>query len=374
MPRFVRLTAWALLITLIGFAAFYFWASSPTRPAADYAAVTTYDDAPRATPPDTFAVMTYNIGYLSGMTNNRPVPREASLFTQNLDAAADLIARAQPDLVGFQEIDLGARRSYDVDQLDALARRGAFAAAAIAVNWDEHYVPFPSMNPALHFGRVLSGQAVLSRFPILDHERLTLPRPATVSVSGLPSFFAPLSRRFYLDRLAQVVRIDVGGQPVVVINVHLEAYDPETREEQAREVLALYRRYRAEAPTLLIGDFNSLLPGTEAHPLMPPEQYAELERDRTMQVILQGEGLREAFWDGGPLEAAAKAAEAHTLTYAADEPRVKIDHIFYDADRIEAVGAFVLDGAEQPSDHRAVVMRFVLRPDSARAVVPVQHP
>jgi endonuclease/exonuclease/phosphatase family metal-dependent hydrolase len=321
-----------LAFLVLVFAGWFLWASASLRPTLAPAEVKRYAAAPAAAR-DTLTVMTYNIGYLSGMTNNRPVARTQDSFSSNLEAAVRIIDRARPDIIGFQEIDFGAARSFGVHQLDTLAMRGGYAAAAQAVNWDKRYVPFPSANPFMQFGRMASGQAVLSRYPIRTHERVVLERPATLFVYDA----------FYLDRLAQVVEVEA-GQPMVLINVHLEAFDRATRERQAAVVRDLYRQYRADYPVLLLGDFNSRLP-------------ADPSDDRTLATLLEIDGLAEAF----PDSLYRTQDTAAYGTYPSPEPSRKIDHIFYDARRFEVVEAYIVTGPDQPSDHRAVVARFVMR-------------
>ncbi|NBB75047.1 MAG: endonuclease, partial [Bacteroidetes bacterium] len=253
------------------------------------------------------------------------------------------------DIIGFQEIDVGAARSLYVHQLDTLAARLGYATSAMAINWDERYVPFPySANPAVHFGRVLSGQAVLSRYPIVRHERIALAR------TSRPFW----SDAFYLDRLAQVTEIAVGRDTLVVINVHLEAFEEATRETQAREVRQIYERY-ADRPVLLLGDFNSVLPA--ARDALPPDERAAFADDETLAILLDGTRLRPAVSDS-----AYAASMAAIGTYPTDAPSRKIDHIFYTPDRIEAISAAVPATPSAPSDHRPVVMRFVLRSPVSR--------
>lgn len=298
------------------------------------AAVATYD-APTPPVPDTLTVVTYNLGYLSGMTNNQPVERTSALFDANLEAAVALLEEADADLIALQEIDFGAARSFGVDQLDVLARRLGYGYAARAVNWDERYVPFPSADPRVHFGRVLSGQAVLSRFPIRAHTRLPLARPPA------PFYYDA----FYLDRLAQVVTVEV-SRPLTLVNVHLEAWDAPTRQQQARTVRALADSLARAATVLVLGDFNSILP---AHAADVPSEAARLASDPTMQTFLHGGAFVPASPAGPP------------FTYPADAPRLAIDHVLLEAGEIASAGAFVLDGPRQPSDHRAVAVRLVLQ-------------
>jgi endonuclease/exonuclease/phosphatase family metal-dependent hydrolase len=334
MKRALRILGLTVLLLIVLFVGFFFWASSGPLPEDRMAVTTTYDAAPAA-PRDTLTALTYNIGYLSGMTNNEPVVRPESLFVHNMDEAARLLRQADADIVGFQEIDFGAARSDYAHQLDTLATRLGYAASATAVNWDERYVPFPySADPAVHFGRVLSGQAVLSRYPIRRHERIELAR------TSRPFW----SDAFYLDRLAQIAEIDIGDDTIVVINVHLEAFEEATRETQAAEVRRMYQRY-ADRPVLLIGDFNAVWPAAQDTTRPDP--------DETLRLLLDGTDLRAAIPDSATTDSLA--------TYPADAPTRKIDYIFYTPDRIEALDAFVTGGgANPPSDHRAVGMRFVL--------------
>jgi endonuclease/exonuclease/phosphatase family metal-dependent hydrolase len=348
MKRVAKIVGGTLLILLAAVVAFFFWASAGTRPTEELAVTTTYAAEP-ASPHDTLSVMTYNIGYLSGMTNNEPVVRSESLYTANMDTAVQMLRRTDPDIIGFQEIDFGAARSFYVHQLDTLGTRLGYAASATAINWDERYVPFPySANPAIHFGRVLSGQAVLSRYPIVRHERIELAR------TSRPFW----SDAFYLDRLAQVAEIAVGRDTLVVINVHLEAFEEATRETQAREVRRIVERY-ADRPVLLIGDFNSILPSArDAH---PPSEQSAFADDETLSILLDGTALRPAFPDS-----AYAAPMAEIGTYPTDAPSRTIDHIFYTPDRIDAVSATVPETPSAPSDHRPVVMRFVMKSAAPR--------
>ena len=321
----------ALSVLLVGLVGVFFWASSG-RVSDDALAQVTQYDAPDAPPPDTLTATTYNIGYLSGMTNNEPVVRPESLFTNNMDRAAGLLGRSSPDLVGLQEVDFGAARSFDMHQLDTLATRLGSATAAQAVNWDVRYLPFPYGRPAVHFGRVLSGQGVLSQLPIRAHRRYVLPSPPQ-----------PFYRSaFYLDRLAQVTLLDWGGRPLVMINVHLEAYDTATRKKQARQVRTLYNRVaQPGVPILLLGDFNAELDAPD---------------DSTMALLLDDTALRPADPD--------RAAQA-ALTFPADTPTRTIDHILYSTNAFEQTSQAVQCGAPPPSDHCAVTASLVLDAPSA---------
>ncbi|MFP4227492.1 MAG: endonuclease/exonuclease/phosphatase family protein [Salinivenus sp.] len=319
MRTVLRVSGAVLGVLLVGLVGFFLWASGGRL--SDDALTETDRYGTPAPSPDTLTVATYNIGYLSGMTNNEPVVRSESLFTAHMEDAVTLVQTMDADVVGLQEIDFGAARSFHKHQLDTLATRLNYAAAAQAVNWDVRYLPFPYGRPAVHFGRVLSGQATLSRRPIRAHRRYVLARPPQ-----------PFYRdAFYLDRLAQATLIELGGQPLVVLNVHLEAYDTETRETQARQVRALYDQVaQPGVPVLLVGDFNATLDAPD---------------DSTMAVLLEGTDLRPATPDS-----------ATAGTFPANEPTRSIDHILYRRGPLTPTTATVHCGPRDapPSDHCAV--------------------
>ena len=279
---------------------------------------------------DTLTVVTYNIGYLSGLTNNQAVQRDRTLFDTNQQTAIAALDAADADFMAFQEIDFDAKRSFYVDQVAAIAEALGFPQGAIAINWNKRYVPFPYWPPAAHFGQIVSGQAVLSRYPITTNERVVLQR-----VASKPFYYNAL----YLDRLAQVTQVDVDGQPLVLINVHLEAFDEPTRRQQTATVLDLYNQYAADYPVILLGDFNSSIPNSE-------------ETDPTINQLLQAEGLVTAI---------PAADSTNQLTFPSDTPTLQLDYIFYDPAEIESISASVITDAAQASDHLPVQMEFRLR-------------
>lgn len=349
MKRFFSITGGVLFTLLLAVVFFFFWASGGHVDAGDEQQIKTYDAAPTAEA-ETLTVATYNIGYLSGMTNNRPVDPPASLFRENMATAEALLEEIDADVVGFQEIDFGASRSYGAQQLDTLAARLEYPVAAQATNWDKRYVPFPYWPPAVHFGRMHSGQAVLSRFPIETHRPFALVRPPR-------PFF---SDAFYLDRLAQVAVIEVNERPLVVINVHLEAFNSETRQQQARQLRALTDVYlETDVPLLLIGDFNSVF--AETLDALPDEERSRFQDDMTM-ATLQADGLAPGF----PVP--PSSAGDVPGTYPADAPSRKIDHILYTTDWMTPVARSVPCGpaGTPPADHCAVSLTVALStPDDA---------
>ena len=312
---------------------FFLWASSGRLAESELAQLKTTEGVTTKAAADEFTVVAYNIGYLSGLTNNQAVTRDESLYRQNLETAIAALQTVNPDILALQEIDLDARRSFRVNQVEALANALAYPQQAIAVNWDKRYVPFPYWPPTAHFGEILSGQAILSQFSLITHERLVLDR-----VPGNPFYYNAL----YLDRLAQVATVQIGERSLVVINLHLEAFDAPTRQRQTEFVLQLAETYGQQQPVLLLGDFNSAV-----------NREAEGE-PRSITTVLDS-----------PILAAAvppdQLAQPEQFTFPSDKPQHKLDYVFYTPDSLEVLDVQVLSAAAQASDHLPVVVRLRFR-------------
>jgi len=347
MRTLFKYTISALSLSCLAGLGAIMWAASGTRSADQMTEILSFPEVkpPGAAAGGTFTVMTYNLGYLSGMSNALRHRENKDFYSRNLSAVIALLRDIKPDFVGVQEIDAPSFRSHFMNQVDSIAYGAGYAHAAFAVNWDKHYVPYPYWPPAANFGRVLSGQAVFSRFPILEQQRRVLTWP-----QKMPFYW----NGFYLDRLAQVVKIDV-GQEVVIINVHLEAYEQPTRAKQARTVLEILRKFRRDYPVLLIGDFNSVSPFAGKASGSRSALPASYRDDPTIAMFLEEPGIAAAF-----APETFSSSEAETYTFSSGKPFQKIDYIFYNSEKIAPVNAYVARAAEQASDHLPVVMRFRL--------------
>ncbi len=315
---------------------FYFTASSSWYSGKEFEIIT-YDES--ATSKDTLTIMTYNLGYLSGMKNNLAVDMPEELFDENLEKARRLLDMYEPDIIGFQEIDFASSRSWNLNQLDSLST--GYYQAYRSVNWDKRYVPFPYWPLKYHFGKMLSGQAILSKYPLSNEETVVLQKPINA-----PFYY----NKFYLDRLVQIADVQVGDRVVKVMNVHLEAFDPETRESQAVIVKELFERYANDMPVILIGDFNASL-------------WFESHYDKTMKTITSASGLSSATNKnvGGGVDEA-------NFTFSSGAPYQMIDYILYNPKFIQPIYSKVLQEAGEISDHFPVIMKFTFTSENDSVV------
>ena len=312
------IVAAVLTFVLVGF---YLWASSPNLSPLEYNESGTYEYDSKLENDTIHSIITYNIGYLSGMTNNSPVDTDKSLFEINLNKVIYEFKKLNPDFIALQEIDYRSKRSFYINQQEELAKLG-YSYFGQTINWDKKYVPFPYYPISSHFGRIISGQTVLSKYPILQQERIELRRN-----TNNPFYYDS----FYIDRLAQVVKLKINKQFLILINVHLEAYDQETRKIQMQQVKSIYLKYYKDFPTILLGDFNSDI------------SY----KDAGIKLMLDLPDTDCAAYDTNPGN-----------TFSSESPTERLDYIFYNNQYIKEIDAQILTQFELASDHLPLLLKF----------------
>jgi endonuclease/exonuclease/phosphatase family metal-dependent hydrolase len=195
--------------------------------------------------PNEITAIAYNIGYASAEKNNEPVELSRDEVMRNLDSMISALKELDPDIVFLQEVDLGASRTFNINQMEYLARGLEMPYAAYVVTWNKRYVAWPYWPPKIHFGKMLSGQAILSRFPIESESFIRFVKPEE------NHFWY---NWFYLDRIAQRISLTVGEQTWSVWNIHLEAYHQNTRHQQ---IEGLKGAIQQDPQTVIAaGDYN----------------------------------------------------------------------------------------------------------------------
>lgn len=170
--------------------------------------------------PGILRVMTYNIHHAN------PPSREGVI---DIEAIARVINDAQPGLVALQEVDERTTRSgVTLSQTEALGRLTGMHAY---------------FSHSINFAGGQYGNAVLSRFPILDTMHFELPpeRGSNAEVRSIGII---------------KVQPDKGG-PLYFASTHLDAGEEETsRLLQARKIVEIARRLTL--PLVLAGDLNTV--------------------------------------------------------------------------------------------------------------------
>jgi len=223
-----------------------------------------------------------------------------------------------------------------MNQMDSIAIHAGFNYGASVVNWDKRYVPFPYWPIRSHFGELISGQGILSKFPVLSNKRIIMQKP-----EGNTFFY----NAFYLDRLIQVVEVDVQGNLLILVNVHLEAFDRRTRELQAERVKEVVAGYMDSYPLLLFGDFNS----------RPPFPQVKNNEENTIRKLRSISGIRMTV-----SEEAYSSDPQKYYTFNSQQPSEMIDYIFYN-EKIIPLEFKVIHESTGISDHLPVFFKFIIK-------------
>jgi len=207
----------------------------------------------------------------------------------DIEAIASVIEEFHPDIIALQEVSRGWVISGRLDMLSWLSSR-----------LDMPYVFGPTADP-------LWGNAILSRYPIVDYAEYDLPPRDLPVERGL---------------IAAVVDLG-GGETLQVIATHLHHVDEDSaiRQTQAQAIVAVWG---GRGRTVLLGDFNA--------------QPADPEIG-----ILRQAGLADA---------AAPIESPPGYTWPSDDPAVRIDYIWLSPD-LQASGVRVVQTTA--SDHLPVV-------------------
>ena len=177
-----------------------------------------------------YSISTYNIGfgaynhdysffmdegymkdgtYVSG---KYATARSKNVVTNNTIGAIDIIKSLNTDFMFFQEVDKKATRSYNVNQYEMITKAFNDYSSVYASNFHSSYLLYPFNDP---IGKTEAGIVTLSKYKVNSAVRYKLPID-----ESFPNKF------FDLDRCLMITRYNVSeGRELVLINVHLSAYD-----------------------------------------------------------------------------------------------------------------------------------------------------
>lgn len=233
----------------------------------------------------TLRVLSWNIGYaglgkdedffLDGGKTARP--SDNATVNRYLSGIAETIEALDADFCLLQEVDIDSHRTYGIDERTALQR----GCSVYALNYSCPFVPVP-VPP---IGKVNGGLLSFSAYPIAEAERISLPCP----------FSWPL-RVVNLKRCLLVSYLPIEGsdRQLVLVNLHLEAYDDGEGKLAQTEQLRAFIQSEYEKGNYVIagGDFNQTFPGgLEQYPMLSEELWAPGMLDES----LLGEGWQFAY-------------------------------------------------------------------------------
>jgi len=230
-------------------------------------------------------VLCYNIHYGQGTDNQYDIERLAKVIKQ-----------AKPDFVALQEVDVGVKRSGRIHQAGRLAEL-----TGLAVRF----------GPTQHYEGGLFGNAVLTRYPILN-----------VVIQPLPYSESTKSRVTYPRGAIAVTVRGPNGKPLKLISTHFQHNVPEDRIAEAKAINKIFAKSDDTIPTILAGDMNAK---PDAEPVK----------------ILQQK------WANAIDKAATPSAPS-------PKPRSRIDYIFYRSEMQFHLKQSEVIAEKVASDHRPV--------------------
>lgn len=268
-----------LLLAVIGFAGVLTVTEYKPEDSEDVEIALAGEEPKQTFSGESFTVLTGNVGYcalgrdsdffMDGGSSTRPKSEET--VNENLTGIIRRLQDIDADFVFLQEVDYNSKRSWKYNEKDSFIS-SMNADSAFALNYSCVYVPYPIPDT---LGPVHSGILTLSNFKMSSAKRYALPCPFSWPMSA-----ANLKRGLLVTR----VPIEGSGRELVLVNLHLEAYDDgEGKIAQTSQLMTfLETEYGKGNYVVAGGDFNQLFPDADSvYPITHPElwQPGYLESD-----------------------------------------------------------------------------------------------
>ena len=294
----------------------------------------------------TIKVTTFNIGYatlddqtdffMDGGTESRAFDKED--VTSNLKGINAFFKETDSDVYLLQEVDIKATRSMKINQYEDLGKNNLAYETIFAANYKVPFVPVPLNKP---MGQVHSGLTTLSKYNTTANNRYQFP--------GSEKWPRQLA---LLDRCFIESRYDYNDKELIVLNVHMSAYDTGGFMRQMQtEYLQnfLETEYNKGNYIIVGGDFNQEIPGTNAD-----DYNTEAKPDWLKKMDATFTGFN---WYNDPTTPTNRALDSYYIvgtTYTSN-----IDG-FLVSDNITVNKTTVHDLKFKNSDHNPVTIECVL--------------
>ncbi|MBQ9886644.1 MAG: endonuclease [Lachnospiraceae bacterium] len=214
---------------------------------------------------DTIKFMTWNIGYGALGDNadffmdggSMVYSADKERVTSNMNGIIKAINDVSPDILLMQETDINSARSYHINEMELVQNELDGYVSSFANNFKVVFLPYP-IPP---IGKVDSGIVTYSSYPVESAQRIQLPIPFSWPVS-----MANLKRCLLVNRIP----VEGTDNEIVLINLHLEAYDDGEGKIMQTKMLHDILEQEVKAGNYVIagGDFNQVFSNadTSAYP------------------------------------------------------------------------------------------------------------
>jgi len=208
--------------------------------------------------PDTITIATWNIKFGGGRIDfffdcygDKVLMTEDEVIS-NLKGVVNKITQINPDILYLQEVDIDSKRSAYVDQLQWILDHSDLNYAYYGSQWKSDYVPSDGI------GRMNSGSAILSKYPLKDAKRI--PLDLIDEQSGIVQYF-------YLRRNILRATVTINKKDVVAVTTHTSAYSvDDTRLKQLKQIKTEVDNINSTGQKFILGgDFNSIPPNSKVY-------------------------------------------------------------------------------------------------------------
>jgi len=346
----LKTIGWLLLVVVLTFAGFLLFITlsdykpEPVEILVERTTVSTIEQ-------DTFKLMNWNIGY-AGLgkemdffydegTKVRPTEALGRKYLDGIKAFVS--ANDTVDFWMLQEVDIKAKRSHHMNEVDEIekVKKGSFG--VFAKNYDVPFVPVPIYEP---MGCVEGGLIIFSEFPPTEAVRYAYPL-----IADWPDKLFLLDRCFVLNRYPLQ-----SGRDLIVINTHNSAYvyDSALRVHELQIIKKIMlTEYNNGNFVIAGGDWNQNPPGYEPSNIYNGHKFFKSEVQ--MNPDFMPEGWIWAYDNSAPTnrqnyQAFVKGENGTTcLDYYLTSPNV------------EVLETKVIDLNFENSDHNPVFLKIVLK-------------
>lgn len=239
-----------------------------------------------------YSIVTYNAGFGAyspsysffmdkGITNGKKTTGKYSRaiskedVINNTTGQIEVVNSLNPDFLLLQEVDKKSTRSYKYDMFSAYQEAFKDYSSIYASNFHSVYLAYP-IPP---HGSVESGIVTLAKYEATDSIRRQLP----ITSSFITKFFD-------LDRCYSITRYPVGAKELVVVNIHMSAYD-EGGVFRAKQVAMLNETLVQEKEkgnyVIVGGDYN--------HDIANSKEAFQTEQEIPELMSLTNEDLTEGY-------------------------------------------------------------------------------
>mgnify|MGYP001418266526 FL=1 len=203
---------------------------------------------------DTLTVATWNIRFGIGRANwfgdscGDLVLFDNETIIDGLELLAQKITDMDADILLLQEVDTDSKRSAYIDQVQWLLDHTSMNYGVYASMWEAQFVPSDGL------GRVNTGNAILSKWPLSEAERIQL------SLRGDQD---ALTKAFYVRRNVLKAVVNYPGNPFWAVDIHASAFsNDDTKQKQFLEFKDVLDEINSKGELFVAGgDLNELPPG-----------------------------------------------------------------------------------------------------------------